>query len=87
MRYAVQKMGYPALPEETLRKFVGPPLADSMQKYCGMTSAEAKKAITLYREYYTSKGMFENSLYPGLFADISQDFHNNSILTDFSVNP
>lgn len=66
VRYAVQKMGCPALPEETLRKFVGPPLADSMQKYCGMTPSEAKKAITLYREYYTSKGMFENSLYPGV---------------------
>ena len=66
VRYAVQKMGYPVLPEETLRKFVGPPLADSMQKYCGMTPSEAKKAITLYRDYYTSKGIFENSLYPGV---------------------
>ncbi len=66
VRYAVQKMDFPALPEETLRKFVGPPLADSMQKYCGMSPEEAKKAITCYREYYTSKGIFENSLYPGV---------------------
>lgn len=66
VRYAVQKMGYPALPDEKLRKFVGPPLADSMQKYCGMTPDEAKEAITCYREYYTSKGMFENKLYPGV---------------------
>ncbi|EET61603.1 haloacid dehalogenase-like hydrolase [Marvinbryantia formatexigens DSM 14469] len=66
VRYAVQKMGFPELPKETLRKFVGPPLADSMQKYCGMTPAEAKEGIACYREYYTSKGIFENSLYPGV---------------------
>lgn len=66
VRYALKKMGFPELPEETLRKFVGPPLADSMMRYSRMTREQAAQAIVCYREYYTAKGMFENTLYPGV---------------------
>lgn len=66
VRYALKKMGKPELSEETLEKFVGPPLAQSMMRYAGMTEQEAKEAILCYREYYTTKGIYENSVYPGV---------------------
>ena len=33
--YALKKMGLPVPPETTLRRFLGPPLAESYMKYCG----------------------------------------------------
>lgn len=66
VRYALEKMGAAPLDTRTLEKFVGPPLADSMMNYAGLTRQEAGRAIGFYREYYTEKGMFENSVYPGV---------------------
>ncbi len=68
VRYALRKMGARELPQETLEKFVGPPLADSFMRFAGMTQEQAKRAISCYREYYASKGIFENSVYPGVEA-------------------
>lgn len=66
VKYALRKMGKPELPEETLRRFVGPPLSDSFVRFCGCTPEEAKQGIVFYREHYTSGGMFENELYAGV---------------------
>lgn len=66
VKYALRKMGKTELPEETLRRFIGPPLSDSFVRFCGCTPEEAKQGIVFYREYYTSGGMFENELYSGV---------------------
>ena len=47
-------------------RFVGPPLLYSFQTEYGMTEEQAKEAITVYRTYFREKGMFENSVYPGI---------------------
>ena len=36
LRYAFQKMGRPVPSEETLLKFIGPPLQDSFVEYCAI---------------------------------------------------
>ena len=43
-------------------------MGDSFQKYYGFSSEEAKTAIEYYREYYTEKGILENTLYDGIEA-------------------
>lgn len=65
-RYALEKMGFPPLGEDILRKFVGPPLAESFMRFAGMTREEAAQAILCYREYYKPRGIFENRLYDGV---------------------
>ena len=52
--------------EGTLRKFIGPPLHESFSKYYGFTKEEAMNAVTVFRERYNVKGLFECSLYPGV---------------------
>ena len=55
VRYACRKLGLPIPGEETLRRFLGPPL------------------IASFREYFPTKGLFENEVYPGvpaLLADL-----------------
>lgn len=66
VEYALKKMGIREHDREKLRLFIGPPLAESLMKYYGMTENEAARGIRIYREYYTEKGMFENSVYEGI---------------------
>lgn len=66
--YALKKMGLPVPPEATLSRFLGPPLAESYMKYCGMTEEQAAYATDLYRERYIPIGWKENSVYPRIRA-------------------
>ncbi len=67
-RYALEKMGREIPPERTLQKFLGPPLADSYMRYCGMTEADAALATDYYRERYIPIGWLENDVYPRIRA-------------------
>ena len=66
--YALRKMNLPVPPETTLRRFLGPPLADSFMTYCGMKEEEAAHATELYRERYIPIGWKENKVYPRIRA-------------------
>lgn len=66
VRYSLEKLGLPALPEETLRRFIGPPLYDSYERFCGLSHDGAITAVAAFREYYKETGIFENSVYPGI---------------------
>ena len=65
-KYAAEKMGFPQPDAATLRKFIGPPLEYSFSTYMGMTKEETVEAIRFYRERYTTVGMYENRVYPGV---------------------
>ncbi len=64
--YALKKMGVTEDPSLDLLCFVGPPLAESFQKFFGFSGVQAIEAIAYYREYYTACGMWESTLYPGI---------------------
>lgn len=66
LRYAFEKMGKPVPAEETLLKFIGPPLQDSFREFCGFTEEEALRGIRLFRERYAPIGKFENAAAPGM---------------------
>lgn len=63
--YAMEHYGLRHEPE-TLRRFVGPPLLESFRDFCGFDRAKCEEAIWVFREYYEPKGIFENSVYPGV---------------------
>ncbi|WP_042699892.1 HAD family hydrolase [Methanocorpusculum bavaricum] len=64
--YALEKYGIPVPDRSELLKFIGPPLIESFQEFYGLSREEAKIAVDYYREYYLAKGMFENSVFPGI---------------------
>lgn len=66
VKHALKKRGIIETDQALLRKFVGPPLAESFMKYYGFSAEEAKENIAFYREYYTNGGMFENEVYEGI---------------------
>ena len=66
VEYALNKMNREVGERDTLKKFIGPPLTESMEKYYGMSEEEALIGVKYDREYYAVKGIFENSVYEGL---------------------
>lgn len=65
-KYALSHFGI-TLDDSHMLKFIGPPLMESFQKLCGLNEQDSVEAIRLYREYFAVKGMFENSVYDGVF--------------------
>ncbi len=66
VQQALERMGKPEPDLDKLRVFVGPPLKEQFMKYAGFTEEEAEQAIRLYRERYTTVGLFENAVYDGV---------------------
>jgi len=64
--YALKKFGMKVPAKTELYKFIGPPLIESFQKYCGFSAEQAMLAIDYYREYFSEKGMLENTVYCGI---------------------
>ena len=72
VQYALEKLGKKEEHPENLQCFIGPPLKEQFMKYAGFDKKTAEKAIEFYRERYTEKGMFENTVYPGVEETLSE---------------
>ncbi len=49
-----------------LEAYIGPPLLDSFMSVHGLTEDQAREAITVYREYYSTIGIYQHKVYPGV---------------------
>lgn len=75
LAYAFKQMGLPLPAQSQLKKFIGPPLSQSFQDFCGLNDIETQKIISYYRQYFSDKGWKENQLLPGareLLAKLKQ---------------
>ncbi|MBE7062557.1 MAG: HAD family hydrolase [Ruminococcaceae bacterium] len=66
VRYALESLHFPALPYAVREKFIGPPLRESFQKYCGVDEETAGKLLAAYRVYYAEKGLHQAVPYDGI---------------------
>lgn len=64
--FALRHFGIVVEDLRVLSSFIGPPLGFSFREFYGLTDAEVVIAIAKYREYFESKGIFENVLYGGM---------------------
>lgn len=64
--YALKKLGITPPERRELLKFIGPPLAESFEKYYGLSKEASYKAVDIYREYFAPKGIFENTVFEGV---------------------
>lgn len=51
---------------DVLEPFIGPPLKESFMNFYGLSEEEAVKAIEVYRSRFSTIGMYENEMYPGV---------------------
>lgn len=65
-RYALEKVGREIPGEDTLRRFIGPPLYASFRDQLHMSDAECLEAIAYYKQRYAAVGLYENAVYTGI---------------------
>ncbi len=64
--YALEKDGRPVGPIESYHRYIGPPLLRSFEVYANATPEEAQRLLGYYRERFSTIGLFENEVYPGI---------------------
>ena len=64
--HALKKYNIMVEDRASLYKFIGPPLTDSFETYYGFSEEESERAVSYYREYFSEKGLFENTIYPDI---------------------
>ncbi|MCY0882164.1 MAG: HAD hydrolase-like protein, partial [Firmicutes bacterium] len=86
--YALSKMGRDVPAPSILNAFIGPPLLESFTTLTQMNEAEAYEAIRLYRERFSTQGLYENALLPGipdLLKALKEDGRKLAVATNKST--
>lgn len=65
VKYALEYFNINETNEETLLRFIGPPLYDSFREIYGFSHDEANLAVAKYRERFSTIGLFENAVLDG----------------------
>lgn len=66
VRYALNYYGISVNDLNDLLPFIGPPLRDSFKEFYGFDANKANEAVIKYREYFATKGIFDNKVYKGI---------------------
>jgi phosphoglycolate phosphatase len=66
VRHALTRLGIAETDRDRLTKFIGPPLLESFQRVYGFDEVKARRAVVFYRQYFASRGIFENKVYDGI---------------------
>ncbi len=73
LRAALRELGHELDPAEDLDWVIGPPLPDVMARLLGSLGDDRiEAAIVAYRQHYSSSGMMESPLFPGIQAFMDQ---------------
>ena len=64
--YGRKKWGLPCGPNSDYYKFIGPTMPQSFVDFWGMEPGQAREFLEVYREYFSTIGLFENEVYPGI---------------------
>ena len=64
--HALETLGLPALPQETLDSMIGPKLADAMVQIAGVPANLVPEAVAIYRRHYRENGIPASRVYPGI---------------------
>lgn len=64
--YALEKLDIKENNISELDTFIGPPLRDSFIERYNLSGNLADKAVSLFREYFSTKGLYENEIYSGV---------------------
>lgn len=64
--YALKQFGITVSDQTTLYPYIGPPLRESFQQFHNLSASQAENAVSFYREYYSTKGIYQNQIMPGM---------------------
>ena len=64
--YTFEKLHLKSPDTDRLMSLIGPPLQKGFADVFGLQGTENETAVKVFREYYSSKGLYENRLYDGI---------------------
>ena len=71
--HALEVLGRPVPPLKELTRFIGPPTRDVMAELLGtQDAARIEEGVAIYRERFSTLGLFENHAYPGIVDTLAQ---------------
>lgn len=71
VKFTIRELGIKDLGDDTIDKFVGPPIQNSLKQYTGVSTEIAQLGANIFREYYKSKALFKAQVYNGIFELLS----------------
>ena len=72
LRHALVGTGIECPSDSELERYIGPPLQESLRELIGANDpGSCEMALSLYRERFTTVGMFENAVYPAIPSALS----------------
>ena len=66
VQIALEHFGIEEKDRRDLRCYIGPPLREQFMLHAGLNAIQAEEAVAIYRRYFGPKGIFENTVYPGI---------------------
>lgn len=87
VRETILGYGDPLPEEETLLRFIGPPLQDSFIRFCGYSAEKAADAVERFRLIYEPVGQYENRAAPGMEAVMARLKARGRVLALASSKP
>ena len=87
VRAAIEDYGDPVPEEETLLRFIGPPLQDSFVRFCGYSPAKAAQAVERFRSRYEPVGQYATQAAPGMEAMMGRLREKGYVLALASSKP
>ena len=82
VKYSLAKMNIKIDPNDDLKQYIGPPLAYSFSNFAHAEDVDS--AVKYYREYFRSKGIFENEMYektPYVLSELKKRGYKISLAT------
>lgn len=77
VRMIFKEMNRP-LPDETeLKKFIGPPMYDSLIR-CGFEHEQAQEGVVIYKRNFLESGIYKNKVYDGI-KEVLEQLKNNGV--------
>lgn len=77
--YTFEKLGLSDPGNDLLKTLIGPPLQKGFADLFNLQGAQNENAVKVFREYYSSKGLFENTLYEGI-AELLEHLTHEGVL-------
>lgn len=78
VKFAAKELGYEELPRETLLKFVGPPIQQSLMMFYGCDMETAQRGANIFRDYYKTTALLKAEPYEGIF-DLCEKLKANGV--------
>ena len=66
VKYTINYLGLNDLSDDTLSCFIGPPIQDSLIKYCRLSRDKAQEGANIFRNYYKSECLYQAHVYDGI---------------------